>query len=110
MTKSSGLLALDTNVLLMLSRNKDPFTSALVACYPVFGVERAPIVSVVTMTELEGLCVRNKWCSQRITWLKKLYVRLNVIPIDVGPLLDEFVSLDNYQRLRGKNLAIFRSN
>ena len=104
MSLISGLAALDTNMLLLISR-QTATSRAVLARYGVFSSLRAPIVSVIAMAELEGIAARHNWGSERLAWLQGLYLQLNVIPVEAGLIVAEFVSLDNYQRSIGKPIG-----
>ena len=105
MYSSSGLVSLDTNVLLLISRD-NPISRTIVARLALSSTARAPIVSVVAMAELQGIAARRNWGSKRRMWMRQLYTQLNVIPIDPGPLVDEFVALDARQRSVGKSIGM----
>ena len=66
----------------------------------------SPIVSVVSLAELRGFAARNNWGKRRMSWLRSLYSLVNVIPIDRGPLLDEYVTLKNHQQTIGQELGV----
>ena len=105
MARSAGLILFDTGPLLLLSRQQAAATH-LLQRYPLMNSGILPIVSVVSLAELKGFAVRQSWGQRRLTWLRSLHTLVNVIPIDRGPLVDEYVTLLNRQQNHRQMLGI----
>ena len=102
---------LDTNIVLAYLR-KNPFRSYIEDTYHPFSVENIPIVSVVTVGEVESVILRNKWGEKRVSAVNKLFNKCVVTDINTRDVISKYGEIDAFSqgKLSNNNLGMTSRN
>lgn len=85
----------DTNILLIYLRDEKR-KQFIEKEYAPFAPENKPIISIVTVGEIESLLLRNKWGKRRITAVEKFLKKFLIIDIRHKRLIDLYGKIDAF--------------
>lgn len=89
-------LVLDTNVLLYYIRD-NVTAEFLERSYGLLGdPTNEPIISIVTVAEIQVLAYRNRWGKDKIATLDRLLKRLPIIDVRYQNLVDAYIDIELY--------------
>ena len=97
---------LDTNILLAYLRHNDKTKIYIDQLYNPLGDNNYPIISAVSLGELESLALQNDWGESRKNKMLELVNQLIVIDIYSQDIIKRYAEIDAFSqgRLKGKPL------
>ncbi|MFK7934893.1 MAG: type II toxin-antitoxin system VapC family toxin [Saprospiraceae bacterium] len=87
---------LDTNILLTYIRSKEQ-REIIESQYKIFSLN-TPIISVVTVGEIESIGLRNHWGDRRFDILDKLLDRIIITDINSEDVIQKYAEIDTYSQ------------
>lgn len=87
----------DTNILLMYLR-EDPIINFINDNFSPFSQENIPIISIVSMGEMESLAMRNKWGSKRKILLEEFLAQFLVADIHAKEVISLYAEIEAYNQ------------
>src|SRR5262245_21101677 len=104
MTSPSGLVLLDTNVLVHLVRGRD-FGRAIDQSYGLRTRPDRPLISVVTVGEMLSLARLWKWGAQKQDRMLEVIREMVVVDINSEPVLRYYAQFDHHLVERGQPIG-----
>lgn len=92
---SSALVLLDTNLLVRIVRN-DAVGQRVLADQGLLTRPDRPLISVVTLGEIESLAEKLGWQSSKRVRLRKLLQELVVVQLGQGSIVAKYAQIDHY--------------
>ncbi|MEN0003894.1 MAG: PIN domain-containing protein [Bacteroidota bacterium] len=90
---------LDTNILLILLQKSDLSTS-IKQQYELLAPQARPIISVVSIGEIESLAIQNKWGVRRRRKLKELLNQFIIADINVRSIIERYAVIDAFSQAK----------
>ena len=90
---------LDTNILLIYLRNH-PLSTFLETQYDPFSLPNIPIVSVVSVGEIQSLALRNNWGRKRVEVLNEFLNELVITSINSQDVIQRYAEIDAYSQVK----------
>jgi predicted nucleic acid-binding protein len=103
-TKASGLVLFDTNILVHVLRGSVAGRRAAEDAEQIAGAER-PLISVVTLGEVHSLAKQFGWGQKKIDALDELLRNVVVVDINNGPIISRYAELDVWSMGRGRKMG-----
>jgi tRNA(fMet)-specific endonuclease VapC len=88
---------LDTNILLIYIRDKAT-RQFLESTYQPFNLENTPIISVVTVGEIQSIARRNKWGNAKLNLLNDILNDLVIADINSQDVIDKYAEIDTFSQ------------
>lgn len=104
MTKPSGLVMFDTNILVHVLRASPVGQRAYEDAEQLGGAER-PIISVVTVGEMHSLAKQLGWGEKRVDALDELLRNVVIADINNGPVISRYAEIDAWSRSQGRRMG-----
>ncbi len=104
MSTPSGLLLLDTNIVIFLVRG-GPIGEALDTRFGLRQRPERPLISVVTQSKAVSFARQNGWGAARADGLRALLRQFVVVDISSQPVLDRYADIDAFLRRTGRALS-----
>ena len=101
MTTSSGLLLLDTNVVIFLSRG-DAIGQAIDSRFGLRARAERPLLSVVTLGEALAFAQFRSWGAARIETLRGLLREFVIVDITRRAVLERYAEIDTFLKRNGR--------
>lgn len=101
---ASGLLLLDTNVVLHLVRGK----ATGLALDQAFGLRTRPdrpLISVITVGEMLALAAQREWSSKTVAILKQIAEQLVVVDVRNQTVLEKYAEIDAFLVRNGRKIG-----
>jgi len=102
---------LDTNIVLIYLRDKK--TKAYIdENYAPFSTSNIPILSVVTLGEIESIAIRNDWGQKRINAVEQFFQQCIITDINAKDVISKYGEIDAYSqgKLKHKTLGLTARN
>ncbi len=102
---------LDTNILLIYLRN-DQLTAKIDHQFNPLTFPNRPLVSVVSLGEINSLALRNQWGEKRMDLLDRFLKKFLIADINVETIIHRYAEIDAYSqgKLTGKPLSMSARN
>jgi tRNA(fMet)-specific endonuclease VapC len=100
----SGLLLLDTSVVLHLARGKAT-GEALDKAFGLRARADRPLISVVTVGEMISFAKQRSWGAQKLDRLLKISQELVIVDIHNQSVLDRYAEIDTYLVRLGRDIG-----
>jgi len=94
---------LDTNIILAYIRNSS-LVKFLDKKYAPLEPENTPIISVVSIGEIESLAIRNQWGSKKNELLQTLLNKFVVADINSNAIIKDYAKIDAFSQGKLKNV------
>ena len=104
MIRRSGLLLLDTNILIHLVRGGAIGHTIEVRFQLRARLDR-PLISVVSLGEAFSFARQRGWSTERIAGLRELMRELVPVNIDTRPVLDRYAEMATFLRQSGRTVS-----
>lgn len=104
MSAGSEQLLLDTNVVVHLARGNAAGES-IDRAFAIRTRRERPLLSVVSVGELNSLARRWGWGEKKIEALRALIAELVVVDIQRAPILERYADIDTYCKANGFQLG-----
>lgn len=88
---------LDTSIVLVYLRNGKTRTY-LDQEYDLFGPKNLPIVSVVTLGEIESLSLRNNWGEKRLKFVNQFFQKCIIADINAKDVIQMYGEIDAFSQ------------
>ncbi len=101
----------DTNILIHYLRESTQ-KQAIQSLYDPLGGGNLSFVCVVTLGEMEALCLRNNWGVKRVEAYLKLQQRLMIVDINAEDIIRRYAEIDTFSqgKLKEKPLGTSARN
>jgi predicted nucleic acid-binding protein len=100
----SGLLVLDTNVVVNLARGKAT-GQAIDRAYGLRARQDRPLISVVTVGELFSFAAQFGWGRGKVEALKRIIEELVIVDIRNQTVLEKYAEIDAYLIKKGRRIG-----
>ena len=104
MSVQSGLLLLDTNIVIHLIR-ADAVGEAVDTRFQLRARAERPLISVVTVGEALSFARQRNWGAQRVTQLEALVRELVPININSRPVVERYAEIDTFLVRSGRSVS-----
>ena len=88
---------LDTNILLIYIRDKKT-RQFLESTFNPFGEDNTPIISIVSVGEIQSIARRNKWGNSKLQLLNEILEELIITDINSEDVLDFYAEIDTFSQ------------
>jgi tRNA(fMet)-specific endonuclease VapC len=88
---------LDTNILIIYIRDQETKTSIENKFHP-FDLPNIPLVSIVSIGELESFALRNKWGEKRLSSLALFLKQVVVVDINSKDIVKKYAEIDAFSQ------------
>jgi len=88
---------LDTNILLTYLR-KSRYSIYIDEKYAPLAIENTPILSVVSVGEIQSIAIQNKWGRRKLENLQKLLDKFVVADINVESIITRYAEIDAFSQ------------
>jgi predicted nucleic acid-binding protein len=97
---------LDTNILLIYLRN-NPLSVKIDKKFTPLSFPNKPVVSVVSLGEIQSIGLRNHWGEKRLGLLNRFIKKFLIADINVETVIQRYAEIDAYSqgKLAGKLLS-----
>jgi tRNA(fMet)-specific endonuclease VapC len=93
---------IDTNIVVLYSKSTD-LAKKIEAKYALFSTEKNPLISVVSLGELNALSKKSNYGDTRTMHIENLIKRLFTIKINTKKIIDKYGDIDAYSQGKLKN-------
>jgi len=104
MSTPSGLLILDTNIVIHLVRG-NAVGQAVDSRFGLRARPERPLISVVTLGEALAFARQRSWGADRIARLREVLRELVPVNISSQPVLDRYAEIDAFLRQSGRAVS-----
>lgn len=104
MTMAPSLVLFDTSILVHVLRGSPAGKRAYDDAEQISGAER-PLVSVVTLGEMQSLATRLMWGPKKLNALDELLRNVVVVDINNPPIITRYAELDVWSQARGRKMG-----
>jgi predicted nucleic acid-binding protein len=96
---------LDTNILVIYLRG-NPTKHFIDSRFKPFEIPNVPLISVVTVGEIQAFALKNNWGEKRIANLNKFLQQVLIVDINSADIIAKYAEIDAFSqgRLKGKPL------
>lgn len=91
----------DTNVLLFYLRENDR-SKEITRIHNPFGVGNTPILSIVSVGEVESIALRNHWGASKLAELQRLMSLFILADIHSEDVIDNYAAIDTFSQGHSK--------